>query len=330
MFMLAGLLLSALSALPPNVQLQIQPDEARAVLAILDKRAAQQPVTDSDWQALTATEGYTRLKKRELSMKRDFSDEAFRDFVMSDALMARRNELHRVVNDWLHADLGHAAGLALAYLPKNAPIRATIYPVIKPASNSFVFEGNAIFKYVSNETGARFENVVAHELHHIGFNAACGAKVSEGLPEDARAVSTWLGAFGEGMATLAAAGGPGHDAEATNTREIREEWARGLAGYDADFRRVEQFFLDVADEKITGDAIDARAFGFFGGVGPWYSVGYVMAVTIERELGRKALIEAFCEPRQLLVTYNRAVTKSGRNLPAWSPRLIDLLSLRPM
>lgn len=151
--MFALLFLSAASVLPPNVQLQIQPDEAKAVLTILDKRAAHEPVSESDWEALTATEGYTRLKKRQLSLKVDFSDEAFRAFVLSDALLARRPELHRVMDDWLHADLGKAAKLALAYLPKDAPIRATIYPVIKPATNSFVFEGNAIFKYVEDAPG---------------------------------------------------------------------------------------------------------------------------------------------------------------------------------
>jgi hypothetical protein len=110
--------------------------------------------------------------------------------------------------------------------------------------------------------------------------------------------------------------------------DIREEWAQGLTGYDAGFRSVEQFFLDVADGKVTGDAITERAFTFFGGVGPWYSVGYTMAVTIEQAFGRKALIAAFCDPRELLVTYNRAVAKSGRKLPTWSPRLIDLLVVK--
>ena len=52
------------AALPHNVRIKIQPDEANAVLAILDKRAAQQQVGDSDWTRLFATEGYVRLEKR--------------------------------------------------------------------------------------------------------------------------------------------------------------------------------------------------------------------------------------------------------------------------
>src|SRR6266446_2329267 len=113
-----------LAALPHNVQLHIQPDEAKAVLAILDKRTAGTPIEEKDWQALFATEGYVRLQQRERSMKRKFENDDFQAFVMSDELLARREELHRVMNDWSHADLAGAARRALAYLPANAKITA--------------------------------------------------------------------------------------------------------------------------------------------------------------------------------------------------------------
>jgi hypothetical protein len=39
-------------------------DEAEAVLSILAKHAAQQPITEADWQRVFASEGYVRLKQR--------------------------------------------------------------------------------------------------------------------------------------------------------------------------------------------------------------------------------------------------------------------------
>src|SRR5216683_2303369 len=140
------------------------PDEGTAVLTILDLRAAKQPVSEADWSRLFATEGYVRLAKRERSMKRKFDDDAFRAFVMSDDLLARRELLRRTLDDWVHADVRGAASLALAYLPRNAVIRAKIYPVIKPHTNSFVFEmatDPAIFIYVGDVPRARFETTIA-------------------------------------------------------------------------------------------------------------------------------------------------------------------------
>src|SRR5436305_484202 len=159
------------------------PDEARAVLAVLDLRAARQPIPDVAWQKLFASEGYMRLKKRELSMHRAFDEETFRKFVMSDDLLARRGQLAHTLDDWLAADLHRAAGLALAYLPPNTAIRATVYPVIKPAKNSFVFEQSAIFMYVDAVPREEFEATIAHEMHHIGYASACNAEETP-LPEN--------------------------------------------------------------------------------------------------------------------------------------------------
>jgi hypothetical protein len=63
--------------------------EAEAVLAILAKRKANEPVTDLDWQRLFSSEGYIRLKKREASMKRAFDDSDFKTFIMSDKTAER-------------------------------------------------------------------------------------------------------------------------------------------------------------------------------------------------------------------------------------------------
>src|SRR6185436_17967963 len=117
---------------------------------------------------------------------------------------------------WTRAAPDAAGRRALAYLPAGARIRAKVYPVIKPAENSFVFEVKtdpAIFLFLDPKVAPeKLENTVAHELHHIGYGTVCpppGASAEiERLPPGARSAAQWMGGFGEGLAMLAAAGGP--------------------------------------------------------------------------------------------------------------------------
>jgi hypothetical protein len=60
-----------------NVNVSIVTDEADAVLNILNKRAANKRSSQRDWQRLVNSEGYRRLKQREESLGREFTDEAF-------------------------------------------------------------------------------------------------------------------------------------------------------------------------------------------------------------------------------------------------------------
>jgi|SRR5579872_627474 len=155
-------LVASLLALPINaparpepsagtVQVRIVTDEADAVLAILASNRAKRPIRDSDWRRLFASEGYRRLKERERKMGRAFDDVAFKSFVLSAKLAEREQALTDALEKWKHADTTRAAGLALAYLPKGARIKAKIYPVIKLRTNSFVFQDRgdrAIFLYL--------------------------------------------------------------------------------------------------------------------------------------------------------------------------------------
>jgi hypothetical protein len=338
-FALAVLLFTgcATSSVQDRLHVTLQPDEAKAVLAILDARAAQQSIREADWQRLFSSEGYVRLKKRELSMHREFDDPTFRTFVMSPELLAKREVLASTLNQWLRADLTHAASLSMAYLPSEATITATVYPVIKPKTNSFVFEGNDIFEYLDEQPVARFENILAHEMHHIGYGTACppkGVEVElERLPPNLKALREWLSAFGEGAATLAAAGGPDAPPQVTAPPDVRAAWDQGIANYDAELHRVEQFYLDILDGRITGDDIPKRGFEFFGLLGPWYTVGWKMDVVIEKTFGRAALLDAFCDQRRLLGTYNRAAAewerRTGEKLPRWDQRLVDAFPTTP-
>jgi hypothetical protein len=311
-------------------------DEAEAVLAILAKKQANQPLTDADWQQLFSTEGYVRLKQRETGMQRPFDDAEFKDFVLSDTLAARAQALEETLVKWKQAEITAAVNRALAYLPETARIRAKIYPVIKPKSNSFVFEVStdpAIFLYLDPAiTAKQFENTLAHELHHIGYGSSCpppgiSEEISK-LPENIQPVIDWSGAFGEGFAMLAAAGGPEIHPHAFSQPEDRARWDRDMANYNDDLKKVEKFFLDIVENRLNQEEkIREMAFSFFGVQGPWYTVGWKMAVTIENVYGRARLIDCLCDMRELLPTYNDAAAKYNQTAPAplalWSSSLID-------
>lgn len=322
-----------------RIDLKLDASEAEAVLAILDKRAAQQPVTDADWQALWNTAPYQRLKKREASMRRDFTDQDFQQFVAT--LDGRRAELRRTLDAWKKADLRAAAERALRYLPGEARIHASVYPMIKPKPNSFVFETStdpAIFLYLDPSVpGPQFESTVAHELHHVGLaslSAAYDERI-QALSPNARKVATWLGAFGEGMAMLAAAGSPDVHPVADFPPADRQRWDEDMKYFSNEQQELDQFFLDIVHDSYKNlDAADHEAFTFFGYRGPWYLVGYRMAVTIEKQFGRAALLETLKDPRQFLAKYNQAAaasnTQGGERLPLFSDEILKAVgSERP-
>lgn len=313
-------------------------DEADAALSILQKLEAGAAVNPDDWKRLFATEGYVRLKKRESEMKRPFEDEEFREFVLSSELLARADALEETLARWKSADMKAAAARALAYLPAGTSIRAKVYPVIKPKTNSFVFElktDPAIFLYLNPEmNAAQLENTVAHEFHHIGLAAAClpayEGEEFEKKPAEVRAVLEWIGSFGEGVAMLAAAGGPNVHPQAASPAADRERWDGDMANFDADLKKVEKFFLDVLDGRLKGEeAIQEAGFSFFGIQGPWYTVGWKMAMLIERTFGRDKLIGCLCDPAAFLAAYNDAAaehnTRTGESLALWLPRLLERL-----
>lgn len=314
-----------------QVNVRLVTDEAEAVLNVLAKRKANQPIVAADWQRIFQSEGYVRLKKRETSMQRSFEDADFKTFVLSDGLAQRAQALEVTLARWKSADVTRAARLALVYLPKDAQIRAKIYPVIKPRENTFVFEVKedpAIFLYLDPATSrAKFENTLAHELHHIGYGGSCPAKSAseeiEKLPSNVRSALTWIGAFGEGLAMLAAAGGPDVHPHAVSDAKERALWDKEVVNFPDDLKKVEQFLLEILGGKLTNDQIHKTGFSFFGVQGPWYTVGWKMSVVIEKTFGRARLIECFCDQRQLLATYNAAAAKS--NHPLWSRSVIDAL-----
>lgn len=322
---------------PERIQLTLNTDEAECVLAILAKKHASQPITDEDWKKLFATEPYIRLKKREAAMKRDFTDEDFKKFVLSPELTEKADSLRRTLDDWKKADLKASAVRVLAYLPAQATIRAKIFPVIKPKTNSFVWETQtdpAIFLYLDpQEPGAKFENTVAHELHHIGFSsvASLSEAKTKDLPPNVKAAVDWMGAFGEGFAMLAAAGGPDVHPHAVSSAQDRTRWDHDMANLNQDLGTLQTFFLDVINQKFKSkDEIQEKASEFYGVQGPWYTVGYKMAVVVEKRFGRPTLIDCMVDPRELLTKYNAAATElnasQNAQLALWPPELLSKLN----
>jgi hypothetical protein len=330
-----------LAAAGDRVQLTLDTSEADQVLAILALRSQGTPVPDSEWQKLFATAPYQRLKQREKAIgesfhdpTRAFTDDDFRRFVLSADLLPRAAALSSTLDRWKKADLREDASRVLAYLPADATLHAKVYPVIKPVTNSFVWDLSSdptIFLYLDPEVSReKFENNVTHELHHIGLGSVgpiYDKKISA-LPEPAHTAADWMGSFGEGFAMLAAAGGPDVDPHAASLPTEHARWEHDMGQFNDDLRAVNQFFLDIVNAKFaSNDAIGEKAGSFFGVQGPWYTVGYKMSVMVEKRFGRPALIGTMLDPRCLLVLYNRAAAEQNAAgkppLPLWSA---DVLS----
>jgi hypothetical protein len=268
-------------------------------------------------------------------MQRAFEDADFKTFVLSEALAARAPAIRQTFEKWKRADITRAARLSLAYLPAGAHITAKIYPVIKPRENSFVFDtanDPAIFLYLDpNKSSEQFENMLAHELHHIGYAGSCPAKdVAEHLdklPANVKKALPWTSAFGEGFAMLAAAGGPDVHPHAVSPTADRTRWDKDVANFNDDLKKVEKFLGDVLESKLTDEQIQQTGYSFFGTQGPWYTVGWKMSVLIEKTFGRAKLIESFCDQRKLLATYNQAAEKHNRSsrepLALWSTTVVN-------
>jgi hypothetical protein len=322
-----------------RVRFKMDTSEADAVLVILEARAAGKTPSEADWQRLFASEPYVRLKRREVSMHREFTDQDFKAFINSDELLKKAPLLRRTLDTWKKADLGAAANRILPYLPATVQVRASVYPVIKPKTNSFVFEtatNPAIFLYVDPEQSqSAFENTVAHESHHIGFSDATREyeeKINP-LPENARKAAEWMGAFGEGLAVLAAAG----SADVHPMRDFKEadriRWDQDMNYADQELAQVDQYFLDVINGGFAKPEVaDHEAYTFFGYRGPWYTIGYKMGQMVEKRYGRAALIECMADPRQLLAKYNAAaaeVNASGKEkLATWSPEVLKVVGVK--
>ena len=106
-----------------------------------------------------------------------------------------------------------------------------------------------------------------------------------------------------------------------------------MANFNQDLKKVEKFFLDMLEGRLSDEEIPKIGYSFFGVQGPWYTVGWKMAAMIEQSQGRARLIDCICDHRKLLPAYNEAARKHNLTtkepLPLWSATLIDAINRRP-
>ncbi|MDZ4778887.1 MAG: DUF5700 domain-containing putative Zn-dependent protease [Planctomycetia bacterium] len=304
----------------PRSEIRIDTGEADAALAFLAEH--------EDVSRIWGTEGYIRLKKREAEMGRSFSENEFEQFLDSDALRRRKEALRSTLTRWKQADIKAITERVRSYLPPNARLRATVYIVIKPRSNSFVYElatNPAVFAYLDPEiTKEEFENTIAHELHHVGLASLEDAAHQVGSSSaNVRQAVKWIGAFGEGLAMLAAAGGPDIHPHLNSSTQDRARWDASLRNLRQDMHSVEAFLLDTMAGKLDEKQQNERGMSFFGVQGPWYTVGWTMAVTVEKVKGRPALIDCMTDMRTLLRYYNDAASQLQ---PKWSEKFLKALA----
>jgi hypothetical protein len=303
-------------------------------LAIIDAVNAGREPSAAQLQALYGSRPYMRLRERENSMKRPFTDEEFLAHLRSAEVRAAAPGLRAALANWTAAAINAAAARAYAYLPAGATLQATIFPMIKIKPNTFVFDvkkdPSIFYALDPKEPPAKFANTLAHEMHHIGIAGNCPDADLPG-PKAVKDLRQWVGAFNEGLAMVAAAGGPNVHPHAESSAEERAVWGFEAAKFAQYVKQQDAFFRSVlAGQAGDEEAVDKAMFAYFGEQGPWYSVGWRMAVTIEQELGRAAVIDAFCRSHSLLATYNRAArannSRGGAALPLWDARLAAALS----
>jgi hypothetical protein len=317
------------------VSVTLDTSEADAVLRIANEIAANGSAPGDAWTALFATAGYRDLKSREAAFHREFTDDEFKAFVSSDVVVKNREALRKTLAEWRRFDMNAAAARALSYLPAGSSITATIYPLIKPKPNSFVFrldDRQAIFLYLDPEvSGSEFENTVVHEMHHIGFETACSAKPDTSTPVGL--AQRYLGGFGEGIAVLAATGSAKEHPHAASDAEKRATWDRDVRNVARDMKRLETFFLDVAEGRLPGGDEVRKAFMSFIATddvpqGAFYTVGWHMASTIEKARGRDALLGVMCDRVAMMRLYNEVVAKNA-DAPKWSAEILKTLDASP-
>lgn len=128
---------------------------------------------------------------------------------------------------------------------------------------------------------------------------------------------------------LAAAGSASAHPHAADEDSIRTRWDRDVANAPADIAELSRFFASVLDHDVTSaDSVQQRAATYYGTQGPWYTVGWLMASTVEQALGRTARIRSLCKPAQFIEEYNsvaRQANSSGRALPSWDSALVSRL-----
>jgi hypothetical protein len=315
------------------IKVRLVTDEPEIALQILNRREKHEAIPDIEWKALFESDGYRRLKARELGMKRSFADEDFKTFMLADSLLSRRQSLEDTLAHWKNVDVAACAQRSLAYLPTGSKISASVYFLIKPKTNSFVWDTDssdpAVMLYLDPaQPSEDLAITIAHEFHHIGYSSTCPSAEYKAWhdkqPEPKKIALTWLRAFGEGFAVLASGGSSDFQPYQFSGQEVKDAWRDGIAHNRESMRQLESFFREVLSGRMNEEQARAKAMEFYGTVGPWYTTGWIMATSIEKAFGRERLLKCYEDPRLLLATYNEAARKLT-GLPRWPEELVAAL-----
>lgn len=345
-------------------------DQVECVLKILGKMHNNETITQSDWEDLFLSKGYQWLAKRDDDMYeklkiKETNESDFKSFLLGEGQVSKYENflrshgiskssdiesfiLERPLKDYenfLRAyklfksiDIERIILDTKNYLPKDAKIETYIIPVIKPLNNSFVHTiENTLVLFLNltpDISKEKLENTLIHELHHIGFANVHKPEKYKYLSEQAQMLIEWTTSFAEGFAMLAAARGP--DNHPNKYYKIQKElWDVNIKRFNEDFSKIENFLLKILNEEFPdNEELYKEGFELMtnnGGQGSWYTVGWKVAVVIEKVEGKERLLECMSDLTKLYSTYNEAVItynkKYNEELKSWSQKIIDALKM---
>jgi hypothetical protein len=204
----------------------------------------------------------------------------------------------------------------LAYLPEGTSLEVTIYlTALEGSAPAFAADGRIVFSlshplfmgaaWLHEPAGlTTFYNQALHELFHIGFGSSFVPPTLEQHMENEVVIDMLIALQNEGMATYISY-------ELNPVYPSPFEWYIYLVGREAVVRMyihdMNELFA-VAQTKPTGEAYDDiyRRIAMLGYQRKgFYIIGAYMAMTIESELGREALVQTVVDGYEAFVrTYN--------------------------
>lgn len=291
-------------------------------------------INDNDWDNLFASESYKILVERNKMLKINLTDTDFKDCVMKLLSEENLQRYKNVLQTVKSIDLQACAGRALKYLPVNATIFTTVHLVVLPQPNYFIYctkTTSAVF--ISLSVGLPLddiENILVHELHHIGFlSIELQNNYYSGFATSHMYALRLLGYFREGIALLAAAGSAHNHPIPSSNPDLRLLWDNSINDSINAHKKIEDIFNEIFKGNITHEELDAKSLSFCHILGPWYTLGWLMAVTVECQFGINKLNECMQDLRLLLLYYNYAVELNSVHFnskyPLWSTDLLKHL-----
>lgn len=313
-------------------------DQVEVVIDILKRTEENNKISKEHWNKLFHTQGFQLLEKRESEMNEGIKKSEFKGYIIdkiaSDGYLPYEKSLDKLNK----LDLDEIIESTKDYLPDNTNLDTDIIPVIKPQKNSFIHKINdklVLFLYLEPDIiKEKMENKLIHELHHIGFDYVYQNSDYSYLLKPAQKVIEWTNAFGEGFAMLAAAQGLENHPNKFD-EDLKSKWDKNMENYNKDFHKIQNFLLTILEGHFADERkLYNRGFQLMtnnGGQGSWYTVGYKIAVVIEKTASRDLLIKCMQDLTQLYCHYNRLVKqynkKQNKNLHKWDQKIINVLKV---